>query len=123
MLVDQSDVTRRVPFLALFFSMWRMCMGDLTQFNEKPTAEYMIVGWRQWADAGAVSSDLPQYLIDQLDARKIGEIKPDGFYLFQIPGFHSHLRPTIRLAEGHRQELQETRPSLSATRNRRLHSA
>ena len=64
----------------------------------------MIVGWRQWADAGGISSELPQYLIEKTGAQKIGEIKPDGFYLFQIPGTHHFLRPEIKLKEGYRQD-------------------
>lgn len=83
-------------------------MDDLVEFWEKPVAEeiHMIVGWHQWADAGAISSGLPQYLIDHTGARKIGEIKPDGFYLFQIPGTHHFLRPKIKLDQGYRQDLE-----------------
>lgn len=85
-------------------------MSDLIEVWEKPTAaKYMVAGWRQWADAGAVSSALPQYLIDQTGARKIGRIGPNGFYLFQIPGTHHLLRPVIKLSEGHRRALEENR--------------
>lgn len=69
----------------------------------------MIAGWRQWADAGSVSSGLPEYLIELTGARKIGEIKANSFYLFQIPGAHHLLRPYIRLEEGYRQELETKR--------------
>ncbi len=83
-------------------------MDNLVELWEKPLAEeiYMIVGWRQWADAGSISSGLPQYLIEQTDARRIGTIKSDGFYLFQIPGTHHLFRPEIKLDEGYRQELR-----------------
>ena len=86
-------------------------MDDLVELWEKPIAQgkYMIAGWHQWADAGAVSSGLPQYLIDQTGARKIGEIKPDGFYLFQLPGTHHLLRPEVKLNEGYREELKPRR--------------
>jgi predicted ATP-grasp superfamily ATP-dependent carboligase len=82
-------------------------VSGLLDLWEEPAAEekYMIVGWHQWADAGAISSELPQYLIDQTGARKIGEIKNDGFYLFQIPGTHGLLRPKIKLHEGYRQDI------------------
>ena len=63
----------------------------------------MIAGWHQWADAGSISSGLPLYLIEQTQARKIGRIKPDGFYLFQIPGAHHLLRPVVKLNEGYRE--------------------
>lgn len=83
-------------------------MDELVELWEKPEAEekYMIVGWHQWADAGSTSSALPQYLIDYTGANKIGEMKPDGFYLFQIPGTHDLLRPKIKLDEGYRQSLK-----------------
>jgi proteasome assembly chaperone (PAC2) family protein len=86
-------------------------MNDLLELLEKPIAEEknMIAGWHQWADAGAISSGLPRWLIGQTDARKIGEIKPDGFYLFQIPGTHHLLRPEVKLEEGYRKELKPRR--------------
>ena len=89
-------------------------MDDLILLLEKPMAEeiYMIVGWHQWADAGSISSALPQYLIDQTGARKIGEIKSDGFYLFQIPGTHHFLRPEIKLEDGYRQGLTSRKNEL-----------
>lgn len=82
-------------------------MDELVELYEKPMAEeiYMLAGWHQWADAGAISSGLPEYLIGQYDARKIGEIHPDNFYLFQLPGTHHFLRPEIKLKDGYRQSL------------------
>ncbi len=86
-------------------------MNDSVELWEKPAAEeiYMIAGWHQWADAGAISSALPQYLVDQTGARKIGELKPDGFYLFQLPGTHHFLRPEIRLNQGYRKTLSSNK--------------
>ncbi len=83
-------------------------MDELLELSERPTATelYMIAGWRQWADAGAASSALPQYLVDQIKARPIGRIKSDPFYLFQLPGTHHFLRPEIKLEEGYRKALQ-----------------
>jgi predicted ATP-grasp superfamily ATP-dependent carboligase len=83
-------------------------MDKRVELWEKPEAEenYMIVGWRQWADAGGISSELPQYLIEKTGAKKIGEIKNDGFYLFQIPGTHHFLRPEIKLEQGYRKTLE-----------------
>ncbi|MCL5995074.1 MAG: PAC2 family protein [Chloroflexi bacterium] len=81
--------------------------AGLVELQEKPKADEiaMIAGWHQWADAGAVSSGLPQYLIDQMGARKIGELKSSGFYLFQLPGTHDFLRPEVKLVDGYRQSL------------------
>jgi len=83
-------------------------MDDLVEIWEIPVAEEkcMLAGWHQWADAGAVSSGLLQYLIHHVGARKIGQIKPDGFYLFQIPGTRQFLRPEIKLEEGYRKKLK-----------------
>jgi proteasome assembly chaperone (PAC2) family protein len=82
-------------------------MDDLVDFREKPVAEeiYMIAGWQQWADAGAVSSGLPPYLIEHTRARKIGEIKSESFYLYQVPGTHHLFRPVIKLEDGYRKSL------------------
>lgn len=82
---------------------------DLVTLWEIPEAKeiYMIAGWNQWADAGAISSGLPLYLIHKLGAQKIGEIEDDGFYLFQLPGAHHFLRPEIQLDEGYRVSMKK----------------
>ncbi|GIV78650.1 PAC2 family protein [Litorilinea aerophila] len=86
-------------------------MSELVELWERPKARriYMIAGWHQWADAGAVSSGLPAYLIDHLDARQIGRLKPDGFYLFQIPGTHHLLRPEVHFQEGYSKQIEPRR--------------
>src|SRR6476620_1578478 len=88
-----------------------MLMHPLVELQEIPVADemYMLAGWRHWADAGSTSSELPPYLIDQLNARQIGRIRNDGFYLFQIPGMHHYLRPEIKLEDGYRKELRYQR--------------
>lgn len=82
-------------------------MNESVELFQRQVAEetYMIAGWRQWADAGSVSSGLPRYLINLTGAKKIGQIKPHGFYFFQVPGMHYFLRPEIKLEEGYRREL------------------
>lgn len=89
-------------------------MNDQVDLWTIPQTEelYMIAGWHQWADAGAISSGLPQYIIRHLGASKIGEIKPDGFYMFQIPGTHHLLRPEIKLEQGYRQSLETRKNEL-----------
>ena len=85
-------------------------MNELVELWEKPAgAKYVIAGWHQWADAGATSSGLPQYLVEQTHAKQIGRIRPDGFYLFQIPGTHHFIRPVVKLNEGYREALQQRR--------------
>ena len=58
------------------------------------------MGWRQWADAGNVSSGLPRYLVELTQARHVGRIAPDSFYLFQMPTGHHLLRPIVKLKDG-----------------------
>lgn len=86
-------------------------MSEALELWEKPEADriYMLAGWRQWADAGSASSGLPQYLIQQTKAHKIGQIRPDGFYLFQIPGTHDLVRPIVKFDEGYPQSLETQR--------------
>ena len=83
-------------------------MNESVEIWEQPSSKelYMIAGWRQWADAGAMSSGLPQYLKKLVDARLIGEIKPSGFYLFQFPGTHDLVRPIVKFEEGFPVSLQ-----------------
>jgi hypothetical protein len=78
-------------------------MSDAVDLWEQPEAEeiYMIGGWRQWADAGSISSGLPRYLARKSGARQIGTIRPDGFYLFQFPGTHDLVRPVVKFDEGY----------------------
>lgn len=86
-------------------------MSELVELWDKPAADekYLIAGWRQWADAGAISSGLPEYLIEQTEAQQVGEIKENGYYLFQIPGTHHFLRPEIKFEEGYRVEMRKRR--------------
>lgn len=89
-------------------------MSDAAEIWERPQAEeiYMIAGWRQWADAGSISSNLPHYLVQQMKARPIGAIRPDGFYLFQIPGTHDLVRPVVKFKEGYPESLEAPRNEL-----------
>ena len=76
-------------------------MPDTLELLERPTAARidMIAGWRQWADAGSTSSSLPEYLIAQTSARRIGSIHPRAFTV-PIPGTHDLVRPVIEFDEG-----------------------
>jgi hypothetical protein len=89
---------------------------------ERPVAEemYMISGWRQWADAGSVSSGLVSYLIQRNHARPIGQLRPEGFYLFQIPGTHDLVRPEIRHQDGYPEILNTPRNEFFFTGDEKL---
>jgi predicted ATP-grasp superfamily ATP-dependent carboligase len=86
-------------------------MTETVDIWEKPQKNpmYMILGWRQWADAGSTSSGLPQYIIDQTHAHRIGTIHPGGFYLFQFPGTHDLVRPIVKFTQGYPDFLQSQR--------------
>ena len=77
---------------------------QLFVFDEKPSAQYLIAGWRrQWSNGGRISSGLPRYLIDKLGARKIGELGPEVSkmcYPFQVAGTHDAFRPAVAYQEG-----------------------
>ncbi|HSM54877.1 MAG TPA: PAC2 family protein [Candidatus Sulfomarinibacteraceae bacterium] len=92
-------------------------MSDVLELWEQPDAEnlYMIAGWRQWADAGSISSGLPRYLIQETGAHKIGALYSDDFYLFQIPGTHDLVRPVVRFEEGYPESLEERQNELYYT--------
>jgi len=86
-------------------------MSESVNIFEVPISKeiYMVAGWRQWADAGSISSGLPQYIIQQTNAKKIGEISPDGYYIFQIPGTHDLVRPIVQFREGFPEYLETRR--------------
>ena len=86
-------------------------MSETLEIWDKPKSKeiYMLAGWRQWVDGGKISSGLPYYLMKHYGAKKIGEIRPDGFYLFQLPGTQDMLRPVVRHKDGVPVSLQERR--------------
>jgi proteasome assembly chaperone (PAC2) family protein len=72
--------------------------------NKKPI--FMIAGFNQWANAGNVSSGIPNYLIENLAAKRLGHISKGDFYLFQLPGSHYMFRPSVRFTEGYEVDYQ-----------------
>jgi len=72
---------------------------------EKPT--FMIAGFNQWANAGNVSSGIPEYLIEKLNARRVGHIRKDDFYIFQLPGSHLMFRSPVKYVAGYEEDYQE----------------
>jgi proteasome assembly chaperone (PAC2) family protein len=86
-------------------------MSDAVKIWEQPKAKEinMLAGWRQWADAGSISSGLPLYLVKQFKARQIGSISPEGYYLFQFPGTHDLVRPVVKFKDGFPRSLETRR--------------
>lgn len=77
---------------------------QLVTFQERPSARYLIAGWRrQWSDGGGISGGLPRYLINKLSAQKIGEMDPEVSslcYPFQVAGTHDTFRPLVAYQDG-----------------------
>ena len=77
---------------------------ELVVFQEKPSAQYLIAGWRrQWSDGGGISGGLPRYLIEKLEAKKIGELGSTVSslcYPFQVAGTHDTFRPLAAYEDG-----------------------
>ena len=77
---------------------------ELVVFQEKPSAQYLIAGWRrQWSDGGGISGGLPRYLIEKLGAKKIGELGSTVStmcYPFQVAGTHDTFRPLAAYEDG-----------------------
>lgn len=78
--------------------------NQLVVLKEKPAAKYLIAGWRrQWSDGGSISSGLPRYLINKLDAKEIGQFGEEvsrECYPFQVPGTHDAYRPRVVYQDG-----------------------
>ncbi|MCH8281202.1 MAG: PAC2 family protein [Chloroflexi bacterium] len=77
---------------------------ELYKFSEKPSANYLIAGWRrQWSDGGRVSGGLTRYLVEKLDAKRIGELGTtvsNDCYPFQVAGTHDTFRPLAAYQDG-----------------------
>ncbi|PKB82720.1 MAG: hypothetical protein BZY88_03835 [SAR202 cluster bacterium Io17-Chloro-G9] len=77
---------------------------EMFVFQEKPSAQYLIAGWRrQWSDGGGISGGLPRYLIEKLEAKKIGELGSTVStmcYPFQVAGTHDTFRPRVAYEDG-----------------------
>ena len=68
---------------------------------------FMVAGFSQWANAGNVSTGIPEYLIGKLDARRVGHIDKSSFYIFQLPISQFMFRPPVKYVEGYEEDYQE----------------
>ncbi len=70
----------------------------------------LVLGFSGWMDGGEVSTGSVDYLIQKLETRKLAEIIPSDFYIYNFPGsmeFSSLFRPMVYLDEGLVANLQE----------------
>ena len=77
---------------------------ELFTFTNKPSANYLIAGWRrQWSNGGRISSGLPRYLIEKNNGQQIGRLTDyvnNMCYPFQVGGTHDAFRPAAAFHEG-----------------------
>ncbi len=70
----------------------------------------LILSFSGWMDGGEVSTGTMEYLVEELGDSRLGEIKPQDFYIYNFPGsmeFSSLFRPHCRFEDGILQEYQE----------------
>ena len=63
----------------------------------------MILAFSGWMDGGEVSTGTVKWLANALGARKVAEIDPDGFYIYNFPGtmeFAALFRPNVDIQNG-----------------------
>jgi proteasome assembly chaperone (PAC2) family protein len=67
------------------------------------TGARMVLGFSGWMNGGEVSIGTVDYLIRRLGARRVGEIDPQDFYIYNIPGsmeVASLFRPHTQIENG-----------------------
>ena len=63
----------------------------------------LVMGLSGWMDGGDVSTGTINHLVEKLSAKKIAEMKPGGFYLYNFPGsmeIASIFRPHCKIEDG-----------------------
>jgi proteasome assembly chaperone (PAC2) family protein len=63
----------------------------------------LLIGFSGWMDGGDVSTGTIQCLKEKLDAEKIAEIDPNGFYIYSFPGsmeITALFRPHTKIKDG-----------------------
>jgi proteasome assembly chaperone (PAC2) family protein len=64
-----------------------MAIDKLKIYNRpKFNKSRLLLGFSGWMDGGEVSTGTVKSLINKLDARKLAEIEPTGFYIYSFPG-------------------------------------
>jgi len=63
----------------------------------------LLIGLSGWMDGGNVSTGTVKLLAEELDARKLAEIEPEEFYIYNFPGsmeLAAMFRPHTRIKNG-----------------------
>jgi len=79
-------------------------MEDLIIYEESNLkASSMVLTFSGWMDGGNVSTGTVEYLKNKLKAKKIAEIQPQKFYIFNLPGAMQEVaqfRPYCKIQDG-----------------------
>ncbi|HEX8914635.1 MAG TPA: PAC2 family protein [Humisphaera sp.] len=63
----------------------------------------MLLAFSGWMDGGEVSTGTVKHLLTCVDARKLAEIDPEGYYIYNFPGsmeISALFRPTVKYEAG-----------------------
>jgi predicted ATP-grasp superfamily ATP-dependent carboligase len=63
----------------------------------------MVLAFSGWMDGGNVSTGTVEWLVKTLNARKVAEIDPEGFYIYNFPGsmeISALFRPHTKIEHG-----------------------
>jgi len=78
---------------------------DKLKISERPKFDNprLLMGFSGWMNGGEVSTGTVNCLIDKLDAQKLAEIEPTGFYIYSFPGsmeITALFRPHTQIKDG-----------------------
>lgn len=81
-----------------------MPKDSLTTFDP-PRLQHgsMLLAFTGWMDGGEVSTGTVKHLLTTLDTRKIAEIDPEGYYIYNFPGsmeLAALFRPHVKYEDG-----------------------
>ena len=79
--------------------------SDKLRIYERPKLHdpRLLLGFSGWMDGGDVSTGTIKSLIDKLDAQKLADMNPEGFYIYSFPGsmeITALFRPHTRIKNG-----------------------
>jgi proteasome assembly chaperone (PAC2) family protein len=79
--------------------------SDKLSIHERPKFRNprLLLGFSGWMDGGEVSTGTVRCIIDKLDARRLAEIDPTGFYICSFPGsmeITALFRPHTKIKNG-----------------------
>ena len=81
-----------------------MACKNLSIFKKPQlTNSRLLLGFSGWMDGGEVSTGTVKCLIEKVDAERVAEIQPTGFYIYSFPGsmeVTALFRPHAKISDG-----------------------